>query len=170
MKRIAKITGIILFLIFLSISIDRFITYHRTLVTLRGNSMTPTIAQGQEVKVYPYPSDQGPHRGDVIEYSSTNKLVQQFAPSGHLIDRVIGLPGDTISIHNDTVVVTNAQHPKGFNPDTGYVAPTVITSGNVTITLASNQYFVMGDNRLHALDSRAIGPISRQDILGKVSY
>ncbi len=43
-----------------------------------------------------------------------------------------------------------------------------ITSGNVTVTLAANQYFVLGDNAPDSLDSRAFGPIQLNSIKGVV--
>jgi signal peptidase I len=138
-------------------------------VVFNGNSMLPTIKSGQEIKVQPYANGQTPQRGDIVEYTSTNSLVKKYAPSGNLIHRVIGLPGDKIVISDNTVTIYNSQNPKGFDPDSGYISSSVKTYPNMIVTVPQGHYFLLGDNRPNALDSRALGAISMKDIIGKVS-
>lgn len=169
MKKLVGIIAVLLLIVIAIFGVTAFVNYHRTLVTFNGTSMEPTIHTGQVVKVHAYTKGQTPQRGDVVEYSSSKKIVLQFAKSGKLIHRIIALPGERITINNDKVLVYNAQNPHGFNPDT-YIASNVVTLGSVDLTLSSGMYFVMGDNRPDALDSRAIGPIPVSDIIGKVTY
>jgi signal peptidase I len=84
--------------------------------------------------------------------------------SDALIKRVIGLPGDTISFRDGAVLVN------GTPIDEAYVngAYTSCNSYCEPVTLAADSYFVMGDNRLNSLDSRSFGPISSDEIIGRV--
>jgi signal peptidase I len=82
-----------------------------------------------------------------------------------LVERVIGLPGQTISSSADTIYVDKKilSEPGGYNAPYGQlgskrIAPTKIAPG---------QYFVMGDNRIDSCDSRAFGPIPGALIVGK---
>jgi signal peptidase I len=84
--------------------------------------------------------------------------------SDALIKRVIGLPGDTISFRDGAVLVN------GVALDEPYVNG-VYTSCNSFCepsTLAPDSYFVMGDNRINSLDSRSFGPVSSDEIIGRV--
>lgn len=91
-------------------------------------------------------------------------------PSQYFIKRVIGLPGETVQIKNSRVTIYNAEHPSGFVlDDRTYLAPRTITADTVMAELKSNEYFVLGDNRENSYDSRAIGPIAEDKIIGRVS-
>ena len=170
MKRILLI--IALLLLVLSSLIIGFIKvagdYRSSHVVSDGTSMEPTIHNGQQLSVAVYENANQIKRGDIVEYHSVHPLAQQYTSKGKLVHRVIALPGDRITVSKGKVVVYNTEHPEGFNPDT-YLSPTIITNGTVDITMPSGQYFVMGDNRPNALDSRAIGTIAFSDIIGKVS-
>ena len=137
-------------------------------VVMDGPSMEPTLHKKQVLTIKPYRSNKLPMPGEVIEFKSSNKLVKQYATSDKLIKRIIALPGERVVIVGGDVRVINPRHLEGLNPDAGYPAAKVITSGTVDITLGEDQYFVLGDNRPESLDSRAIGPVLLQDIIGKV--
>jgi signal peptidase I len=112
-----------------------------------------------------------PNRGDIIIFNQANLPDASFGQSKQLIKRVIGLPGERIVVKDGKITVYNNEHPDGFNPDTttGYKITAPSTSGEVDLTLQANQLFVCGDNRPNSEDSRYFGPISADDIVGKLS-
>lgn len=101
-----------------------------------------------------------PSRGEVIIFRYPRD------PSKFFIKRVIGLPGETITIENAKVTITNDEHPEGFLLDEPYIKsmePTTPTSE----TLGEREYFVMGDNRDHSSDSRSWGVLQEERIIGR---
>jgi len=89
--------------------------------------------------------------------------------SKFFIKRVIGLPGETVQIKDDQITIFNSSHPNGFVLDeSAYLDKSVITEGDMTVSLKDNEYFAMGDNRMYSSDSRAWGPVPEQDVIGKV--
>ena len=100
-------------------------------------------------------------RGDIIslEYEDTK----------YLIKRVIGVPGDTISISDNTVYVNGEVYIENYlEEDLEYDDFQLSSLGYQTIP--ADMYFVLGDNREDSLDSREIGLVSKDDIIGKVSF
>ena len=101
-----------------------------------------------------------PSRGDVIVF------VAPPVPSQDYIKRVIGLPGDIITIHNTQVMVN------GKTISEAYVDPK--RQGNqyaaiTTMRVPQGTYFVMGDNREGSYDSRAWGCVPRGNIIGRAA-
>ena len=106
-----------------------------------------------------------PQRGDVIVF----KLPEDTSRA--LIKRVIGLPGETVVISgpNPTVTIINTAHPEGFTLQEPYISPEDFGgSSGMRVTLAADQYFVLGDNRKVSADSRMWGILPRQDMVGRV--
>lgn len=102
-------------------------------------------------------------RGDVAVFRYPKN------PSQFFIKRIIALPGEKINIKDGQVTIFNDQNPYGFILDeSGYLSAEEKTSGELSRTLADNQYFVMGDNRGASHDSRSWGPLSKDKIIGKV--
>lgn len=103
-----------------------------------------------------------PQRSDVVVFKRPDG-------SDTLIKRVVGLPGETVTLRGTGVVIVNAENPKGLTLSEPYV--TSDNEGgpsNMTITLAPDHYFVMGDNRKVSYDSRSWGTLPRENIVGRV--
>lgn len=107
----------------------------------------------------------GVKRGDVIVFK---------APVDHekdYIKRIIGLPGETVSVH-DTHVFING---KEFD-ESAYLGSEVKTNPGAfleegkSVTIPKDHYIVMGDNRPGSSDSREWGFVTRDEIIGKALF
>ena len=106
-----------------------------------------------------------PQRGDIVVFG----LPQET--SRDLIKRVIGLPGETVQLTGiePKVTIVNADNPQGFTLDEPYLSKENLGgSTGMKVTLAKDQYFVLGDNRKVSADSRLWGTLPRKDIVGRV--
>ena len=101
-----------------------------------------------------------PARGDVIVFRYPGN------PSIFYIKRIIGLPGEIVSINHGVISITTT--------DGGHIslAEPYIVNEDATYTkdvsLLPGEYFVMGDNRHNSSDSRTWGPLPKKDIIGRV--
>lgn len=114
-----------------------------------------------------------PNRGDVIIFNEPGLgAIGDGDDNKQLVKRVIGLPGDKVVIKDGTITIYNKTYPNGFKPDKtmAYGAGNHIpeTDGDGTYTLEANQLFVCGDNRPNSLDSRIFGPITTDQVVGKL--
>lgn len=125
-----------------------------------GASMEPTFHTGEYLIVDQLSYELGdPHRGDVIIFK------YPLIPSRYFIKRVIGLPGETIKISGNKVEIKEVGKDAFITLDEQYVE--FPKESNVEMTLAPDEYFVMGDNRMASLDSRSWGPLKESFIVGK---
>jgi signal peptidase I len=113
-----------------------------------------------------------PGRGDVIIFTESN--LSQFGQENtkQLIKRVIGLPGDRVVVHNNSITVYNKENPEGFQPDKTLPYGVNITEPaeqEIDRVLAKDELFVCGDNRTNSLDSRIFGPIKTDQVIGKLA-
>ncbi|KKR06047.1 MAG: Signal peptidase I [candidate division WS6 bacterium GW2011_GWF2_39_15] len=134
-----------------------FMTPHEVV----GTSMVPNFQNGEHLIankiIYKYSV---PKRGDVVifKYSDTQDFIK----------RVIGLPGDSISIKDGRYYINGKLLDEGE-----YLDSVVYTSGGdflhegETETIPEGTYFVSGDNRPHSSDSREFGPVAVESIKGK---
>lgn len=129
---------------------------------VNGASMDPTFSTGQFLIVdrLTYRFEQ-PKRGDVIVFEYPND------PSVYYIKRIIGLPGETVSIKRGQVTITDATHPEGFTLDESYIDAAHSSIDTLTVDLGTEEYFVMGDNRSQSSDSRVWGPLDKDLIIGR---
>lgn len=112
-----------------------------------------------------------PERGQVIVFKNP-----RFVPGvqeEYIVKRVIGLPGERVTLSNGTFTVYNDQNPNGFNPDTTFTdTPRSPASGAVDVRVPTNELFVVGDNRVDnfSYDSRSgLGTVPLYDVVGPVS-
>ena len=105
-----------------------------------------------------------PERGDVIVFKS--KLEDAEGETKMLIKRVIGVPGDVISIHDGKVYINGKETDDNYTMDN-------YTTGDITeLVVPADHLFCMGDNRAVSIDSRSdsVGLVSYKDIVGKVVF
>ncbi len=123
-----------------------------------GSSMEPTFHDGEYVFVYRLAYwRHPPRRGDVVVFRYPPN------PKRTLIKRVIGLPGETVSVHNGRVYINGIPLPEPYiaaSPE--YVAPPV--------KVGAHQIYVLGDNRNNSNDSHAWGLLDMKMLVGKVVW
>jgi signal peptidase I len=126
-----------------------------------GDSMHPTFENLDYLiineLIYNF---QTPSRGDVIVFRYPSN------PSVFYIKRIIGLPGETVSINRGVVTVTTLTGEKLSLAEPYIVNEDATYTKNVSLN--PEEYFVMGDNRPNSSDSRIWGPLSAKDIIGRV--
>ncbi len=125
-----------------------------------GSSMEPNFETGDYLIVdeltYKFES---PKRGDVVV------LKPPMDEAKHYIKRIIGLPGETISVNGSVVIIKNKEHPEGFTLNEPYI--TFQSDRVANYDLNNHEYFVMGDNRAVSSDSRIWGPLPDNLITGR---
>ena len=128
---------------------------------VQGRSMEPTF-QHQDYLVVDkvkYRLDK-PERGDIIVFKSPEDMTQNY------IKRIVGLPGETVKIEDNTVSINGTRLEEDYLPDALFDE-----SRNGTFfleeTLGEHEYFMMGDNRDHSSDSRRWGPLPEDNIVGR---
>jgi len=134
---------------------------------VKGASMEPNF-HDKEYLIIDEVSYQfhAPLRGDIVVFRYPDD------PREYFIKRVIGLPGETVSIKNGGVFITNAEHPDGFQLTENYLPADTPTYAYTQdrVTLGPDSYYVLGDNRLASKDSRSFGPVSKNFLVGRVWF
>ncbi len=128
------------------------------------SSMYPTLTQDDLILVNKMAYlTTNPERGDIIVFTPENG-------GDDLVKRVIGLPGEWIDYKNGSVFINGKQFDESeTHPETNYKQsfPTPTKDIEGARKLADNEFYVMGDNRPSSLDSRAFGPIKKDQIVGR---
>lgn len=128
--------------------------YLFTFVVVDGSSMERTLSDGDVLAVSIVKYHIGkPERGDVVVCDYPGK-------EEHYVKRIIGLPGEEIEIMDGVVSIN------GMALSEPYIAEEPLLDLPKQIVPESS-YFVMGDNRNHSNDSRSVGPIEEDLLMGK---
>ena len=105
-----------------------------------------------------------PRRGDIVVFRYPRN------PQEYFIKRLIGLPGETIEIKDESVIIFNKDYPDGIKLKETYLEPNIKTYGfnKEKVILGEKEFFFLGDNRTASKDSRTFGPVNKDLIIGKV--
>lgn len=190
-KRIMAIVGCIV--IVASIALASFLIFHNVYYTpfwVNGQSMYPTLNKDAKYQngnligetgtadVNSYDIDYGfmdEHQSAIENIKRFDIIICSYSSSdtSSKIKRVIALPGETFYINNSDdngslYVLSDGSYNKIIQP----IDETIIKKASYpdtyakAYTLSDNEYFVMGDNRSHSYDSRSVGPIEKEWIIG----
>ena len=150
-----KLIVVIIIILFLMI-------YVVSVTQVVGNSMNSTLENGDVLILnkfkYRFTDIK---RGDIISL--------EYADTKYLIKRVIGLPGDKVSIRDNTLYINGELYVENYL-DEGLEYDDFDLSSLGYDTIPEDMYLVLGDNREDSLDSREIGLISKDEVIGKVSF
>lgn len=122
-----------------------------TTAYVSGHSMVPTYQNGDIVL------------GTNLAELKADSVVMAHSPTGHdVIKRIVAVPGDTVEVNGDSVIVNGAPANDHEN------SPGCSISLSGTYTLGEDEYFLAGDNRCNSIDSRSYGPVKKNAIFGVV--
>lgn len=134
---------------------------------VRGVSMRPTLHEGDLLLVDKLALRfREPERGDIVVLVPPGERQKQY-----YVERIIGLPEDTVEFADGRVMIFNAAAPDGMQLAEPYVAEEDVTEapGAQRVEVSAAHYFTMGDNREQANDSRYWGTLPRWNIVGVVA-
>ena len=157
-SKIRKISLVYTLIIYVALGVGLGLFVRDTIITkadVVGDSMIPTYYDGDTVLVNRLASIE---RGDLVVVLEDD--------GKYVIKRVVGMPGDKFQII-DGLVFINGEH---YSENYIYEGNTNYESGlaEEEIQLGTDEYFILGDNRVVSKDSREIGPITKDQIIGEV--
>ena len=137
---------------------------HLPFILISGDSMYPAYKDGQFVKLTF--STSNIKRDDVVIVKK--KIYKHF--QNKIVKRVCGLPGDDVYTDKKGIFFIydgkNIYYYEGTEDTSDKEA--FINQCSFKYTINESEYFLMGDNRDHSIDSRTFGTISKTDIISKV--
>ncbi len=142
--------------------------------SIPSGSMEPTLMIGDRIVVDKLSYHlHGVGRSDIVVFSSPPTEDCAGPPVADLVKRVIGLPGETISLSGGMVYINGKVLAEPWLPSSVQAAtepgPSLAPySLHHRFTVPADEVFVMGDNRTDSCDSRFWGPIRESTIVGKV--
>lgn len=139
--------------------------------TVYNTSMYPTLVEGDRLvlvrsqnvekgAIVSFESDMTLSKNDIASLNIIQRFMVNENTKKNLIKRVIAVPGDSIEIKDGVVFVNDEILEESY----------INTVTNLEVeryVIPDNTYFMMGDNRYVSLDSRQLGPIEADRIIGK---
>lgn len=152
---ISKYIIIILCIIF-------FIIYIASITQVVGNSMSPTLKDGQVVILNKF-------QYRFFDIKREDIISLSYQDTKYLIKRVIGLPGEKIKIVDNKLYINDKIYEEKYIEENINYENFDLKDLGYDI-IPKNMYLVLGDNRKNSLDSRKIGLIKKEDIKGKIFF
>lgn len=134
-------------------------------IVVDGLSMTPTLHNGDRMIVSKFGT---PDRFDIVVFHAPERK--------DYIKRVIGLPGDKIEYKDDTLYINGKAYEETYLKDSKAALQEGLLTDDFTLdeiidqeTVPDGEIFVMGDNRRYSKDSRHIGTVPLEEVVGITS-
>ena len=137
------------------------ITFVGQRTRVSGSSMETTLHNGDNLIVdklsYRF---RDPKRYDIIVFP------YKYEENTYYIKRIIGMPGETLQIKDGYVYIDGEKLTSDIYGNELIEDP---QTAEDPVTLGEDEYFVMGDNRNHSMDSRdpGVGVLTRKDLIGR---
>jgi signal peptidase I len=170
---IVELVGVVVVAVLVAVLLRTFVvaTY-----SIPSGSMEPTLQIGDRIVVDKLSYHlHGVDRGNIVVFTTPSNEDCAGPPVADLVKRVIGLPGETISLQDGSVYIDGRLLPEPYLPsevrtDT-YPGPSANGySLHHPYRIPAGDVFVMGDNRPDSCDSRYWGPIKESTIVGQVDF
>lgn len=124
-------------------------------VIVKQSSMYPTLNPDDRLGLFKLSyTISEPQQGDIIVIKITDKK--------NYVKRLIATENQTVEIRNSVVYVD------GVALDEEYISDDIVYDDFDMITVPEGYIFVLGDNRVSSIDSRSLGCLPENDIIGKV--
>lgn len=136
------------------------ITYIFSFVRVSGSSMQNTYNNNDLIMIYSF--NYKPSLNDVVVIDTS----KQLSDSDFIIKRIVATSSDTIDYYNNSLYV-NDEFVEEMNIDTYYSLLTDYSTNTTYSSVPNNYSIVLGDNRDNSVDSRIIGLICNDNIIGK---
>jgi signal peptidase I len=171
LRWVAELVGVVVVAIVVAVLLRTFVvaTY-----SIPSGSMEPTLQVGDRIVVDKLSYHlHGVDRGNIVVFSTPPTENCAGPPVADLVKRVIGLPGETISLAGGNVYIDGHLLPEPFLPpdlrhDTYPPTSTAPYALHHAYRIPPGEVYVMGDNRPESCDSRYWGPIHESTIVGEV--
>jgi len=122
-----------------------------------GQSMAPTLKSGSVILVK---RSEKVRRFDIV---ALVERVKENGSSKNIIKRVIGLPGDTITVLNGTLYINDSKYEEPYLQEK-FIKE--YKKSSYTLKVPKDMYFVLGDNRDVSKDSRQVGSFVKKSVIG----
>ncbi len=169
-KPVSRLRSALSFVLTLAVCIVLALLFTRFVLqrnTVSGISMEPTLTEKDELFV-----DKISHlwraydRSELVTARTDKKMID--GKTMVVIKRIIGLPGETIKISEGAVYLNGEELAEPYLDAS--VATYVAANSFLEVTLAEDEYFLLGDNRTESYDSRKFGPVKEADLIGRVWF
>lgn len=164
-RRVSFVVILVVPLLFLGIV--PFYLFVGSPVQIKGSAMDPNYTNGQY-----YMTNKMAYRSSELRRGDVIILISPKNSNINYVKRIIGLPGEKVEIRQGQVYINDTL----LNET--YLAPGTTTNTweggflkeGVSVIVPADEYFVLGDNRLHSSDSREWGFTTKKDIVSKIWF
>ena len=130
-----------------------------------GESMNNTLVDGQHLFVEKISKHSGLDRGDIV--------IVKYPDSGNkaYVKRIVATGGDSVLVMDGSLYINGEKQNESYIKESymEYLGEGYGGDG-AQYTVPERYYYVMGDNRNNSRDSRMVGPISKDEIIGHAMF